>query len=57
MIYGIDRTGPLYLLALTMEDIYLFSVFLATLERGNIENDLDPDQLNLMFVALLVYSI
>jgi hypothetical protein len=27
------------------------------LERGNIENDLDPDQLNLMFVALLVYSI
>ena len=57
MLYGIDRTGPLYLLALTTEDIYLFSVFLATLERGNIENDLDQDQLNLMFVALLVYSI
>ena len=57
MLYGIDRSETLYLLALTLEDTFLRGVFLSALEGGNIENDLDPDQLNLMFVALLVYSI
>jgi hypothetical protein len=51
MIYGIDRSETLYLLALTLEDTFLRSVFLSALERGNIENDLESDQLNLMFVA------